>query len=288
MSKEPKHPSQRDGLNRRSDEVDAPRPRASTGKPRAASKRKADAALGSVSAEIPNGVTAGPEGSTAPSLSPAQDASARARSLIADPDQHRGDEQASNSESRGEAKQQLPTGRLAGVTVLNEPHPDVPGDLLQRKESMEMRPDQKDEPTQDRSIVHGRMSGSREDGKNSSRAGLEGTVRRGIRVWTPRLQAASDRVRDASRRVAVWTRETAARRAERARTSEPANPIYLVAAITLGIPALLTIPLIGMNPGIQEGAFSTVITFVVLAAFIVAALFEIKKLVDQPSDEEHH
>jgi hypothetical protein len=88
--------------------------------------------------------------------------------------------------------------------------------------------------------------------------------------------------------VAVWSHERAARRAGRADASEPANPIYLVAAITLGIPALLTIPLIGMNPGIQEGAFSTVVTFVVLAAFIVAALFEIKKLVDQPSDENHH
>ncbi|GEO18366.1 hypothetical protein [Microvirga aerophila] len=109
-----------------------------------------------------------------------------------------------------------------------------------------------------------------------------------IGVWTPRLQAASDRVRNSSRRVTVWAQETAARRAQRTDTSEPANPIYLVAAITLGIPALLTIPLIGMNPGIQDGAFSTVITFVVIAAFIVAALFEIKKLVDQPSDENHH
>jgi hypothetical protein len=43
-----------------------------------------------------------------------------------------------------------------------------------------------------------------------------------------------------------------------------------------------------MNPGIQDGAFSTVITFVVLAAFLVAALFEIKKLVDEPSEHDHH
>ena len=109
-----------------------------------------------------------------------------------------------------------------------------------------------------------------------------------IGVWTPRLRATADRLKDASTRVVVWSRETAARRAQRTDTSEPANPIYLVAAITLGIPALLTIPLIGMNPGIQDGAFSTVITFVVIAAFIVAALFEIKNLVDQPSDDEHH
>ena len=109
-----------------------------------------------------------------------------------------------------------------------------------------------------------------------------------IGVWTPRLRAASDRVRNASRRVAVWTRETATRRAQRADTSEPANPIYLLAAITLGIPALLTIPLIGMNPGIQDGAFSTLSRSLSVAAFAVAAIFEIKRLGDQPSDEDHH
>jgi hypothetical protein len=109
-----------------------------------------------------------------------------------------------------------------------------------------------------------------------------------IEVSTPRLRAASDRVRNASRRVAVWTQETANRRAQRTDTAEPANPIYLMAAITLGIPALLTISLIGLNPGIQDRAFTPVITFGVIAAFIVAALFEIKKLVDQPSEDDHH
>jgi hypothetical protein len=39
---------------------------------------------------------------------------------------------------------------------------------------------------------------------------------------------------------------------------------------------------------IQDGAFTPVITFGVIAAFIVAALFEIKKLVDQPSVENRH
>jgi hypothetical protein len=109
-----------------------------------------------------------------------------------------------------------------------------------------------------------------------------------IGVWTPRLRAASSRIRNASGRVAVWTRETATRRTHKGDTSEPANPIYLLVAITLGIPALLMIPLIGMNPGVQEGAFRTVVTFLVVAAFAVAALFEIKRLVDQPSDERHH
>ena len=109
-----------------------------------------------------------------------------------------------------------------------------------------------------------------------------------IGVWTPHLRAASDRVRHASRRVAVWTRETATRSAERADTSEPANPIYLLAAITLGIPALLAIPLIGTNPGIQEGAIANVVVFLVVGAFVIAAMFEIKRLADQPSDANHH
>jgi hypothetical protein len=109
-----------------------------------------------------------------------------------------------------------------------------------------------------------------------------------IRVWTPRMRAASGRITNATRRVAVWTRETANRRTHKGNTSAPANPIYLLAAITLGIPALLTIPLIGMNPGIQEGAFTPVITFIVIAAFLVAALFEIKRLVDQPSNSDSH
>jgi hypothetical protein len=101
-------------------------------------------------------------------------------------------------------------------------------------------------------------------------------------VWPPRLRAASGRVK-------VWTREIAMRRAQRAQYSEePANPIYLLAAITLGIPALLMIPLIGMNPGVRDGTFAQVLTFLVVSAFVIAAVFEIKRLADQPSDADHH
>jgi hypothetical protein len=85
--------------------------------------------------------------------------------------------------------------------------------------------------------------------------------------------------------VAVWTRETATRRAD---TSEPANPIYLLAAITLGIPALLAIPLIGTNPGIQEGAFANIVAFFVVGTFVIAGMFEIKRLADQPTDSDDH
>ena len=110
-----------------------------------------------------------------------------------------------------------------------------------------------------------------------------------IGVWSPHLQAASDRVKGLSGRIKVWTQEQSTRRSQRAFTSEEeANPLYLLAAITLGIPALLLIPLVGMNPGVQDGTFTTVMTFLVVSAFVTALVFEIKRLADQPSDERHH
>jgi hypothetical protein len=51
---------------------------------------------------------------------------------------------------------------------------------------------------------------------------------------------------------------------------------------------LLLIPLVGMNPGVQDGTFTTVMTFLVASAFVTAVVFEIKRLADQPSDEGHH
>lgn len=65
------------------------------------------------------------------------------------------------------------------------------------------------------------------------------------------------------------------------------NPIYILAAIALGVPVLVMIPLIGLNPGVQEGTFSSIAVLVVLSAFIVAAIFEIKRLADQPSGTDH-
>lgn len=69
---------------------------------------------------------------------------------------------------------------------------------------------------------------------------------------------------------------------------EPANPIYLLAAITLGIPVLALLTLIGANPAIEEGMLGTVTMLLALSAFITAAVFEIKRIADQPSDAEHH
>jgi hypothetical protein len=43
-----------------------------------------------------------------------------------------------------------------------------------------------------------------------------------------------------------------------------------------------------MNPGVQEGTFTAVVTFLAISAFVTAAVLEIKRLTDQSSDEEHH
>jgi hypothetical protein len=105
----------------------------------------------------------------------------------------------------------------------------------------------------------------------------------------PRLQSASERVKDISGRIKVWTQAQSTRRSHRALTSEEeANPLYLLAAISLGIPALLLIPLVGLNPGVQDGTFTTVVTFLVVSAFVTAVVFEIKRLADQPSDDNPH
>jgi hypothetical protein len=91
---------------------------------------------------------------------------------------------------------------------------------------------------------------------------------------------------DASATIRALAQDASLRQDRKARASdEPSNPIYLLAAITLGIPALSMIPLIGMNPAVQEGTFATLAMLLGSCAFLVAAIFEIKRLVDQPSDE---
>jgi hypothetical protein len=94
---------------------------------------------------------------------------------------------------------------------------------------------------------------------------------------------------DASTKVKALAQEDSVRQTQKAPSSdEPPNPIYLLAAITLGIPLLSMISVVGMNPGVQEGMLATLTTLLVFSAFFVAAIFEIKRLADQPSDKEHH
>jgi hypothetical protein len=94
---------------------------------------------------------------------------------------------------------------------------------------------------------------------------------------------------DASTKIKAVAHKTPVRHAHKARPSkEPANPIYLLAAITLGIPLVSMIPLVGMNPGLQEGTLAIITMFLVFSAFLVAAVFEIKRLADEPPDQTQH
>ncbi len=100
------------------------------------------------------------------------------------------------------------------------------------------------------------------------------------------MNVSSSDLLDASETIRALAQDASIAQAHASR--EPANPIYLLAAITLGIPALAFIALIGTNPAIEEGMLGTVTMFLVFSAFISAAVFEIKRLADQPSDAEHH
>ncbi len=285
MSKAPKRPSQRDNPKPPDVEAGVQRLKSTTRKPRAAPK-KANTALDSLSAEMPNGGLEGPEGNTGSRLPPAQsDTLASSGSLATEDNRNTPDQQDLHSRIRDEVEQPVQTVGL-GPT---EPHHGLASGQPRPSEGLEMQVAQKQEPTQHLLIARDLKSESRQDRKRSVRIGLEGKVQHAIRVWSPRLQAASAQVRGASGRVKVWAQERSERRGhgtDKARRS--ANPVYILGAITLGIPALLLIPLVGMNPGVQEGTFTTVATFLVVSAFVTAAVFEIKRLADQSSDEEHH
>jgi hypothetical protein len=288
MSKAPKHPSQRDGHKRRNDEGGAPRSRASARKPRSSPKRRAETVLDSVSTDIPSGVMESPEANSSSSPPPAQnDALARARSLSVEGNHNGEDHQGPPNEIRDQDKPQVQAVTFVDGLTSKEPVQGVASDLRQPSEGVDVRADQKQEPTPHHPVVHELESKRLKDDKSLSRIGLEGTYQRAIRVWSPRLQAASDRVKGASGRVKVWTQEVSARRSQQTLKSERStNPLYILAAITLGIPALLLVLLVGTNPGIQEGFLATLLTLLVVSAFVVAAVFEIKRLADQPSDTD--
>lgn len=283
MSKAPKRPSQRDDLKQQDGGAGAQRPKSSR-KPRTAPKRKSDTVFDSMSVEIPSRVMEGPEGNFVSSvLSEQGDPLARDRSLVTKGNQNVSDQQSPHSRVRDEDEEPVQTVALANDHGPTEPNQGVARNLSRPSEVTKARIN----PASP--VVHDLQSDSREDAKSSSRIAPEDTVQRAIRVWSPRLQAASNRVRGASGRVKVWAHERAASRAHESNEAQrSANPIYILAAITLGIPALLLIPLVGMNPGVQDGTFTTVVTFLVVSAFVTAAVFEIKRLADQHSDSEPH
>jgi len=121
------------------------------------------------------------------------------------------------------------------------------------------------------------------------RARFDGAVHRAIEASRPHVRSAAGHVGGALQRAQAWTRERSVR-SERGSDSarRAAEPVYILAAIALGIPALLLIPLVGMNPGIQEGTLTILVAFIVVSAFAAAAVYEIKRLADQSPDDKSH
>jgi Tfp pilus assembly protein PilN len=119
------------------------------------------------------------------------------------------------------------------------------------------------------------------------RVGTTGRLRRNPQQQAMRVSAPG--LLDVSDRIAVSVQDTSMPQAHKdCASDEPSNPLYVLGAITLGIPALLLIPLVGTNPGIQEGTLAALTKLLVLSGFLVAAIFEIKRLADQPSEADPH
>ena len=103
-----------------------------------------------------------------------------------------------------------------------------------------------------------------------------------MRVSAPGLLDASDKIKTLAQNAStVHSHEIRA-------SVRPASALYILGGITLGIPALLLIPLIGMNPGIQEGTLTALTKLLVFSAVLIAIIFEIKRLADEPSDADPH
>ena len=142
MSKAPKRPSQRDDPKRPDVEAGVPRPKSTTRKPRAAPK-KANTALDSLSAEMPNGRLEGPEGNTGSQLPPAQsDTLAPGGNLAMEDNRNTPDQQGLHSRIRDEVEQPVQTVGL-GPT---EPHHGLTSGQPRPSEELEMQIAQKHRP----------------------------------------------------------------------------------------------------------------------------------------------
>jgi formate/nitrite transporter FocA (FNT family) len=94
---------------------------------------------------------------------------------------------------------------------------------------------------------------------------------------------------DASHKIKILAQNASTAHSHRAREADrPVSALSILGAITLGLPALLLIPLIGMNSGIQEGTLAALTKLLVFSAVLVAVVFEIKRLADEPSDADPH
>ncbi|MXQ14541.1 hypothetical protein [Microvirga makkahensis] len=96
-------------------------------------------------------------------------------------------------------------------------------------------------------------------------------------VPVPSLPVSSKRTEKRARHA------SAAQAREPSASDGPASTLSILGAITLGIPGLLLIPLIGMNPSIQAGTLAALAMLLISSAFLVAMVFEIKRIADKPS-----
>lgn len=286
MSKAPKRPNQRNNPKQQEDEGGAPRSsRASTRKPQSAPKRKAATTLDTLSPETDSGAVVGSEGNVAASIPPAQDDTrAKARNLIAEGDQKSEGQQGLDREIRDVGNPQAQPLASAGAIHREDANQTGESNLVQSAFGVEDKADQiqvLSERSPIAPITSEVRSESLEDAENPAHPGPDSEMPRVTAAGTQHLEAASEPVGIASGRVKVWSQDRTTHRAQQADESgEPTNPIYILAAITLGIPALALIALVGMNPSVEGGTLMTFAKFLVISAFTVAAVFEIKRLAD--------
>jgi hypothetical protein len=228
--------------------------------------------LDSLSTEVSSGITEGPEENIPANLPPAQDgALSITRNLVEEGDQKEGDQRDPHSEIKDVANQQAQAVSFAEGIDRQKANPPDEGNPPWSVVGGQDRADQQQVLAQHRSIDHELQSESPKDRGNSSRPDLQ------------------EHVGNALGRVKVWPQGIAAHQPQIAHAPDEAtNPLYILAAITLGIPALALTALVGLNPGVQEGTLMTLVTFLVISAVLIAAVFEIKRLADQSSDADHH
>jgi hypothetical protein len=289
MSKAPKRPRHRDDRNQDNGESGAPNPKASasTRKPRSAPKRKADPV---VDTKTMTAAGDSPEVSITSSLSPEQGLLPKVYDLSADSISPGEDQQRSRPEIRDGAAREEQAVALAETLhqgqALQEEESNLHQSPLRIESGVEQEPVQARHPP----MADEFKSGNRANDVNSLRPDREEET---TGEWPSHIQAVPAHGRKASGRVKVWTGELAAHREQSTPVSDQGpNPIYILVAITLGVPTVILVLLVGMNSGMQDGAFMTLVTLLVLSAVVIAVVLEIKRFVDHPSDsdtrEEQH
>ena len=106
--------------------------------------------------------------------------------------------------------------------------------------------------------------------------GLEDTARgHALRKWSEKAKAVAT-----SDRLTQWS--------NRPRTRKPVDPLVILCGICLGIPLLVMLVMIGTNPAINATPFSGlahVVTGIVVVAFIILAVWEVRRLAQLPDDD---